>query len=74
MVNIKKRKEKKKETKKTPSFLGKFGPKNQNCQFKLKLGTQANSNMQNSMLVPTLYVLDWKRYFWANLVKKKHPF
>ena len=29
------------------SFLGKFGPKNQNCQFKLKFGTQTNSNIQN---------------------------
>ena len=33
------------------SFLGKFGPKNQNCQFKLKFGTLTNSNMQNSMVV-----------------------
>ena len=30
-------------------FLGKFGPKNQNCQFILKFGTWTNSNMQNSM-------------------------
>ena len=30
-------------------FLGKFGPKNEDCQFKLNLGTQNNSNMQNSM-------------------------
>ena len=28
-------------------FLGKFGPKIQNCQFKLKSGIYANSNMQN---------------------------
>ena len=26
------------------SFLGKFGPKSQNCQFKLKFGTYTNSN------------------------------
>ena len=26
-------------------FLGKFGPKNQNCQFVMKLGTWTNSNM-----------------------------
>ena len=32
-------------------FLDKFDPKNQNCQFKLKFGTQTNSNMQNSMVV-----------------------
>ena len=30
-------------------FLGKFGPKNQNYQFKLKFGTYTNSNMQNSL-------------------------
>ena len=30
-------------------FLGKFVPKNQNFQFKLKFGTQTNSNMENSM-------------------------
>ena len=35
---------------------GKFGPKNQNCQLKLKLSTLTNSNMQNSMLVFTFYV------------------
>ena len=28
-------------------FLGKFGPKSQNCQFKLKFGTLTNSDMQN---------------------------
>ena len=26
-------------------FLGKFGPKNQNCQFKLKFGTKTISTM-----------------------------
>ena len=31
-------------------FLGKFGPKNQNCQFKLKFGTKTNSNEQNSFV------------------------
>ena len=30
--------------------MGKFGSKNQNCQFKLKFGTQINLNMQNSMV------------------------
>ena len=35
---------------KTP-FFGKFNPKYQNCQFKLKFGTYANSNMQNSMVI-----------------------
>ena len=51
-------------------FLGKFGPKTQNCQFKLKFGTQTNSNMQNSMVVLTFSVFDWRYAFWGNLVQK----
>ena len=34
-------------------FLGKFGPKNENCQFQLKFDTQSNSNMKNSMVMFT---------------------
>ena len=34
-------------------FLGKFGPKNQNCEFKIKLRTQTNSNMQISVILFT---------------------
>ena len=34
-------------------FLGKLGPKNENCQFKLKFGTWTNLNMENSMLMFT---------------------
>ena len=30
-------------------LLGKFLPNSQNCQFKLKIGSQSNSNMQNSV-------------------------
>ena len=51
-------------------FLGKFGPKNQNCHFKLKFGTNTNSNIQNSMLMFIFLVFDWKYRFWANLVQK----
>ena len=51
-------------------FLGKFGPKNQNYQFKLKFGTYTNSNMQNSMVMFIFFVFDWKYPFWANLVQK----
>ena len=51
-------------------FLGKFGPKNQNCHFKLKFGSQTNSNMQDSVVLFTFSVLDWKHPFWANLVQK----
>ena len=31
--------------------LGQFGPKNQNDQLKVKLDTQTNLNMQNSMML-----------------------
>ena len=44
-------------------FLGKFGPKSQNYQFKLKFATYTNSNMQNSMVMFTFSVFD-----------RKHPF
>ena len=49
-------------------FLGKFGLKNQTCQFKLKFGTWTNSKMQNSMF--TFSVLDRKHTFRVNLVQK----
>ena len=51
-------------------FLGKFGPKNQNSKFKVKLGTYTKSNMQNSMGMFTLFVFGWKYSFWANLAQK----
>ena len=51
-------------------FLGKFGPENQNCQFKLKFVTSTNSNMQNSVVMFTFSVLSWKYPFWVNLVQK----
>ena len=51
-------------------FSGKFGPKNQNWQFKLKFVILTNSNMQNSLVVFTFSVLDRKHCFWENLVQK----
>ena len=51
-------------------FLGKFGQKNKNYQFKLKFGTYASSNMGNSMVIFTFSVFDWKYPFVANLVQK----
>ena len=51
-------------------LLGKLGPKNQNCRFKLQLCTYTNSNMQNSMVVFILFFLDRKYPFWTNLVHK----
>ena len=50
-------------------FGRKFGPANQNCQIKLKFGTQTNSNIQNSLMLFTFSVLDWKHPFWPNLVQ-----
>ena len=44
-------------------FLGKFGPKAQNYQFKLKFCTQANSNLQNSMVMFYFSVFDEKYLF-----------
>ena len=51
-------------------FLGKFGPKNQNCQFIPKFGTWTNSNMQHSMFsMFDFSAFDWNYSFWANLVQ-----
>ena len=47
-------------------FLGKFGPNCQYCQFKVKLNTYTNSNMQNSMMLLTFSIFDWKYPFGAN--------
>ena len=41
-------------------FLGKFGPKIQNCLFKVKYGTLTNSNMQNQMVIFTFF-------FWPEI-------
>ena len=51
-------------------FLGKFGPKNQNCQFKLKYNTQTNSDIQNSVVPFSFSIFDWKYLFWTKLVQK----
>ena len=50
--------------------LGKFGPKNQTCQFKVKFGIQTISHMQSLMVMFTFPVLDWKYPFRVNLVRK----
>ena len=52
------------------SFLGKFGPKSQNCQFKLKIGTRTNADMQNSLVMFPFSVLDWK-YFAGQIWSEK---
>ena len=51
-------------------FWGKSDPKNEDCQFKRKFGTQNNSNMQNSIALFIFSILDRKYLFWANLVQK----
>ena len=51
-------------------FLGKFGSRSQNYQFKLKFGTYSNSNIQNSTLLITFSVFDRKYHLWANLVQE----
>ena len=43
--------------------LGKFGPKTQNCQFKLEFGTQTNLNMQNLVEMFTFSVFKQKHFF-----------
>ena len=48
-------------------FLYKFGPKNQNFPFKLKLGSKTNSYMENSMVRFIFFVFDWKHLFWVHL-------
>ena len=45
-------------------FFGQtISKKNKNCQFKGKLGTESNSDMQNSMALFTFSVLDWQIWF-----------
>ena len=39
------------------SVLCKFGQKYQNCQFKLKLGTETNLNMKNTMVIFIFYII-----------------
>ena len=50
-------------------FWGKFAPKNENYQFRLKFGGWPNPNIQNSMVLFTFFVFDLKCSFWANLVQ-----
>ena len=44
--------------------------KTENCQFKLKFGTKTNSNMQNSMSMFFISLLDWK-YLFGQIWSKK---
>ena len=51
-------------------FLGKFSPKSQNYQSKLKFVKETNSNMQNSMMLFSFLIFERKYPFWRNLVQK----
>ena len=66
------------------SFLAKFGPEYQNCQFKLKFGTKTNSNMQNwwcssfpFLTGNTLFKQIWSQksmvVFIFSVLEWKHP-
>ena len=50
-------------------FWGKFDPKSQDYQFKLKFGTKTNSNMQNATVRVIFSVFACGYDFWANLVQ-----
>ena len=52
--------------------MGKFGPHIQNCLFKVKLDTKTNLNMQNSMMVSILSVLDWKQLLFLDKLGPKN--
>ena len=55
------------------TFLGKFGPKNQICQFELKFRTRLlwiYAELCRKYAVVTFSFLDQKNPFWANLVEK----
>ena len=51
-------------------FSNKLGPKIQNYQFKLKLETSANLNIQNLMALFSFSILDRNHPFRTNLVQK----
>ena len=52
------------------TLFGQICSQNSEFQFKLKPGTKTNSSIQNSMVVLTFSVSEWKYPFWANLVQK----
>ena len=52
------------------TFLGKFDPKNQNCQFELKFRARLMeyAELCRKYVVLTFSVSDQKNAFWVNLV------
>ena len=53
-------------------FLGKFGPKNKNCLFKLKFGTRTNSDMQNLLMMFTFQFMNGNTFLGKFVEKKNH--
>ena len=51
-------------------FWEKLFQKDKIVNSRLKSGILTNSNLQNSMVVFNLFVLDWKNPFWISLVQK----
>ena len=56
------------------TFLDEFGPKNQNCQFELKIGTKTNANMKNSMVMVIFSVFDPKYPLFGNFFRNSKLF
>ena len=54
--------------------MGKFGPKNQNYQLKLKFGTCTNSDIQNSMVIFTFSVFDRESTFFGKFGPKNQNY
>ena len=51
-------------------FLSKYGPKHQNCQFKLKCVALTNSNVQKAVTMFTFSFFNRKYPIWVNLIQK----
>ena len=51
-------------------FFGKFVPKNQTYQFKMKFDTQTNLEIQNSVVMFIWFVFGRRNSFWKILVLK----
>ena len=50
------------------SFLGKFGSKNENCRFKIKVVIYTNLNILNLIVFFICPALNMKYPFWENLI------
>ena len=56
------------------TLLVKFVPKKQDCQFKLKFGTETNSSIQNSIVAITFSVFDQKISFLGRFGPKNQNY